>query len=207
MTLSRALVRLLSLLVVAIGLVGLAPMGVAAVALALGLWVVLLQRDLIGMLGQRIWRMRWFFLAIAILYGLGSPLADPLSGWLQGAHRVAVLIVLVTTVAVCLHRLPPRELSDGLARLLGPLSFLGLPVATFARRMAATLDAVNDMTERVRALPRGRSALLAVARICDQAEDYEIDVTEGVVSAPPARRDVAFLIVAVSLIAVLQWQA
>ena len=206
MTLSRALVRLLSLLVVAIGLVGLAPLGVAAVGLALGLWVALFQRDMVGLLAQRIWRMRWFFIAIAILYGLGSPLADPLSGWLQGAYRVAVLIVLVTTVAVCLHRLPPRELSDGLARLLLPLRLLGMPVTTFARRMAATLDAVNDMSERVRALPRGRSALLAVARICDQAEGYEIDVAEDEVSTSPARRDVLFLIFAVILIAVLQWQ-
>ncbi len=207
MTLSRALVRLLSLLVVAIGLVGLAPLGVAAVALALALWVLGVQRDLLGLLGQRIWRMRWFFLAIAILYGLGAPLADPLSGWLQGAYRVAILIVLVTTVAVCLHHLPPRELSDGLARLLMPLSLLGLPVATFARRMAATLDAVNDMSERVRALPKGRSALLAVARICDQAEVYEIDVSEGVVSTSPARSDVVFLVSAIMLIAVLQWLA
>ena len=174
--------------------------------LALALWVVLFQRDMLGQLGQRIWRMRWFFLAIAILYGLGSPLADPLSGWLQGAYRVAVLIVLVTTVAVCLHHLPPRELSDGLARLLMPLGLLGIPVTAFARRMAATLDAVNDMSERVRALPRGRSALLAVARICDQAESYDINVTEGEVSTSPARLDVLFLMFALILIAVLQWQ-
>ena len=111
MSMSRALVRLISLLVVAVGLIGLAPLSLALLAGILALWIGLLERGLTGLLAQRIWRMRWFFLAIAILYGLGSPLADPWLGWQEGAYRVAVLIVLVVTVGLCLNQLPASSCS------------------------------------------------------------------------------------------------
>ncbi len=207
MTMSRAVVRLLSLLLVAVGLIGLTPMGLLVLGVSLCLWVFVLERDLLGLLAQRIWRMRWFFLAIAILYGLGSPTADPWSGWKEGAYRVAVLIVLVTTVARCLNNLPPRELADGIAKLLKPLQWLSMPIDTFARRVAATLDAVNDMSERVRALPKGRSALTAVAQVCEQAETYQIDVSGEVVEEAPAARDIMFVFAASVVLLGAQWLA
>lgn len=204
MTMSRALVRLFSLLAVAVGLIGLAPSAIVLLATVLAVWIILMERDLIAQLGQRIWRMRWFFLAIAILYGLGSPLADPWSGWLEGAYRVAILIVLVITVAVCLHRLPAHELADGIATLLAPLRYLRIPVDTFARRTAATLDAVNDMSERVRALPRGRSALGGVAQICEQAERYTVLENLQLERPAPAPRDLAFLALMLVLLVMLR---
>lgn len=205
MSMSRALVRLISLLVVAVGLIGLAPLSLALLAGILALWIGLLERGLTGLLAQRIWRMRWFFLAIAILYGLGSPLADPWLGWQEGAYRVAVLIVLVVTVGLCLNQLPARELSDGIASLLRPLKIAGLPVEVFARRTAATLDAVNEMSERVRSLPRGRSALNAVAQICEQAERYQANAQPDHAAAAPTARDWAFFVLMVVSVGVLQW--
>ncbi|MGJ8668658.1 MAG: hypothetical protein ACSHXK_04130 [Oceanococcus sp.] len=171
---SRALLRLLALLTVCFGVIGLSPLGISIVALCIAAWVLLLQRPLVNQLVQRIWRMRWFFLAIGILYGLGSPVEEKWLALEQGFYRVGVLIVLVSSVGLCLSGLASQELAHGLVRLLRPLSYLKLPIASFARRLALALSSVDLMDQKIRSMPRKdrHQALNSVAQVCWAAENW-----------------------------------
>ena len=208
MILSRAVVRLLSLLLLSFGLIGVSLLGLACVAAVLALWVLILRRDLLQLILQRIWRMRWFFLAIAVLYGLGTPAMDSAQAWFEGLYRAGVLMVLVAAVALCLHDLAAAELALGLNVLLSPLAWIGVPVAVFSRRLAATLNRVEVMDEQVRDLPRGNHqvGLAAMAQLCwvvEQPQSTPEPVLEFE-SKPAQSRDVILFVSILSVIVLVQ---
>ncbi len=172
MRMTRAILRLAALLVLAFGLFGLTGAGLAVLALVLLAIALFSRPELPRIWLMRVLRLKWFFAAIFILYLLGGIGSDAGVALQEAAYRVGILVVLVGAVAICLDRLPPYELAEGLRRLLQPLSMMGVPVARFAHRLAVTLDAVNHMDLRVRALRR-QQGLDALAQICLEAEQFE----------------------------------
>lgn len=189
---SRALIRLLALFVVSFGLIGLKPQALLLLAACLLLWALTLQRHNLQVIVQRIWRMRWFFLAIGILYGLGGPAADSGAAWLQAAYRVGVLIVLVCTVSLCLNDLAATELAAGIVSLLRPLRTLGVSVDVFARRLAMSLHSVELMDNQLRNMPRGnhKQALDSVAQVCWTAENWQPQAQVESSHTAASRRDI-----------------
>lgn len=205
---SAALLRLVCLLLVSLGLVTLKPEALGIFALVLLTWVLLFQRDQCALILQRLWRMRWFFLAIAILYGIGTPLESVPAAWREAIYRVGILAVLVSVVSLCLHQLAAAELAHAIARLLRPLSVLGLPVEAFARRLSLSLETVKLMDAKMRELPRRdhRAALDAVVQLCLGAERWQpLAVSEQPRLRPAQMLDVLMLMVFLSALAGLQW--
>jgi hypothetical protein len=203
---TRATVRIIGLLVIALGLVGLSPLKLLFFGSALFAWILIGQRELLPELKTRIARLRWFFLAIFILYLLGGTHPGSVSAWIEAGYRIGVLVILVAAVALCLHGMPPQELAAGVARGLRPLHYLGFPTDTFARRLAGTLDAVGHMDARVRAAARldRLAALSSLANICADAERYDLGLTsnQGHVKAA-SRQDFLLLLLSLSTVSML----
>lgn len=204
---SRALLRLIALLIIAFGLVGLPPVDLLLLGGALLSWVIVLQRDVLKVWWLRLSRLRWFFLAIFILYLLGGPPGAGAMAWVEAGYRVGVLVVLVGAVAVCLHDLPAAELAQGLGVGLGPLARFGLPVESFSRRLAGTLDAVARMDESVRRVAQldRELRLRAIAQICRELESASISPgAPDLAGRRAAQRDVVLLLLCGAGIAALQ---
>lgn len=186
--LSRAGLRLALLLVVAVGVVGLSRPALLVFAGLLLLWLLTVQRAVLGEVVQRVLRLRWFLLAIFVLYLFGQPGQTVLQGLPEALYRVGILVVLVTNVSLCLHRLPPQELGSALTAALAPLGRLGLPSAAFSRRLAGTLDAVGKMDQRLRALraAEARPGLASVAGVFVDAESHRLEAQDAAVTGPVA---------------------
>lgn len=208
---SRGLVRLLALLALALGLVGLSPRALLLAALMLLVAVMALGgSELLRVWLQRVSRLRWFFLAIFLLYLLGGMPGAVESGpaWMEAIYRVGILVVLVGAVVICLADLPAAELATGLSRVLSPLQVLGVPVAALSRRLAAALEAVVHMQSRVSELPRQASAasLDRLAEVFLAAEQYR--VPQGAAEAVRKRaelQDFAVLALALLVLLGLRW--
>lgn len=170
---SAAFLRLVCLFAVSIGLIGLQPTSLIVFSLALFGWVLLGRRSLLGLILQRIWRMRWFFLAIGLLYGLGGAehQLDALA-WHEGLYRVLILICLVALVSLCLDDQDSADTAAALAQLLRPLRLIRFPVETFSRRLALSLRTVQWMDQEMQQLRRNEriQLLSGLARLCLDAE-------------------------------------
>lgn len=132
--------------------------------LLLGGILLLIAYGLFGRhcLGQAIriaLRLRWFFLSIAIVYGLFSPgrLLFPAWAWgptyeglLQGGERVAGLLLIVFAVNLLLRTTGQGELIAGILWCLRPLSWLGVPHERLAVRIALVLETVTQVQELYR---------------------------------------------------------
>lgn len=195
MSMSRALARLLSLFIVAFGLFGLSgpALGVLSVLLLIGAYS--LDRALPQLWWQRVMRLKWFFLAIFILYGVSGYQYAGMMALSEACYRVGVLVILVGCVAIAFSRIPPAELATGLTRLLSPLARLGVPVDSFSSRLAATLDAVNHMEAEVRNIDRSRP-VDAVAAICLSAERFRMPEDDGQVEVDAQPSDWTLLFAA-----------
>ncbi len=201
---TRAVLRLLALLVLAGGSFSLAPAGVAVLGLLLLGWAGIRNPRLPALWWRRVMMLKWFFLAIFVLYLFGGLQVDGRPDWEQAAYRVGVLVLLVGIVAVSLDGLPAQELAQGLGKLLSPLSRLGFAVDSFSRRLALTLDAVAHMQSQVRALDRS-GGLAAVASVFEAAEDYQASTPSAAPVAVPVAADRAYLVTALAAIVALQW--
>ena len=204
--LHRGDLRLCLLLALTIGIAGLEPAALGALLAILGLTALRIGAQ--SLLLGRVLRLRWFFLAIFLLYLFGP--APVSSAWPEAIYRVGVLVAIVSVVTLSLHELPPQELGAALARWLSPLGWLGFPVQTFARRLAGTLDAVGQMDARLRAL-RGRSpgaapGFGALAQLCLDAETHSLPTGTGLQPGPPVPRgELAVGTTAILMVIALQW--
>ncbi len=110
-----------------------------------------------------VWRLRWLLAALVILFVFFS--AAP---WPEIVARIAVLVCAVSAVQVALHGVPPDALAAGLARVLSPLEWLGVPATRFATRLVATLDAVPQVQALIAATP-GPATGSPLTRLADRA--------------------------------------
>lgn len=176
----------------------------SATILAAGLLLVLYlwRRPHTGVF-PRLRRLRWFFLSIVVLYAWffpGEPLWPDLGafspvreGLLHGGLRCLSLAVVVVAVHWVLDQAPRPGLIDAIARLLRPLSWLGLPADRLSVRLVLTLQALDSVQEQVRsAIPReGRS--FSVAAISDRAARLLHDVLERADRQPAVEIEVPTL--------------
>jgi energy-coupling factor transport system permease protein len=99
-------------------------------------------------------RLRWVFLFILLLHGWftpGEPVAGSgpwgpsVAGLARGGELVGVVVLMAALVAALVRSTPPMRLAAGVAWLLAPLGWLGLPVARFGRLLAWTVDRVEPV--------------------------------------------------------------
>jgi membrane protein required for beta-lactamase induction len=127
------------------------------------------------------WRLRWLILALVVLFVFFS--AAP---WTEVAARIAVLVCAVAAVQLALHGVPADALAAGLARVLSPLEWLGVPATRFATRLVATLDAVPEVQALIAATPTPASGT-PLARLADRAAAVILQIEN--VGAAPLRRE------------------
>lgn len=145
------LIRVLSLAALASGLPLLALPDLLILCLLLWMAHLRLAPHAVLRLRAGIWRLRWLFLAIFVLYwgftpGTALLPALPglsLEGVLEGLRRAAVLLSLLMAVYLLLARTSVPELVQVLRSLVTPLRVLGLDRDRFALRMALALEGVT----------------------------------------------------------------
>ncbi len=103
-------------------------------------------------------RMRWLFLSILIIYGLGTPgefiphipvnFAPTFEGVQQGMLQIVKLLIALAALSLLFSTSSKAHLIHGLYILLSPLKFLGLNVKRFAVRLLLTLDYVEELASQ-----------------------------------------------------------
>lgn len=145
--------RLLVLLLVVVALPFLPAWAVAVAVTILLVAAAAGSQERRTRLADAIYRIRWLLLAVAVVFLVFSPAPWSASLLLEAAWRCGVLVCAVAAVQLALHGLSTEALADGLTRLLRPLRWTRLPVATFARRLTLTLDAVPQVQALIAATP------------------------------------------------------
>lgn len=162
-------------------------------------------------------RIRWLLLSIVVIYLWVAP--EPaaagrpgyLPSWTElqiALQRSGVLVVLVAAVELLRHGASAQQVAAGLVILLRPLTFIGVQVEVFARRLALTLEAVPVTAERVARVAGGREKHRGFAGLGQAAAALLHDIESDAVAAPrradlpslasPGRRDWLLLIAGVT---------
>ncbi|WP_018936066.1 hypothetical protein [Thioalkalivibrio sp. ALJ24] len=137
------------------------------------------------------WRMKWFYLSLALFFGLWPVDGGTASGLVEAATRIAALMLVVLAVVWLTDRHPREELVAALGRALGgrPGSRVGAG-QRFARRLFLALEHF----ERDRPGLEGRRAGLGGSRRVRMAAVREwlvgrlaaaLDAGDGPASDPP----------------------
>lgn len=149
---------------------------------ALGLALLLLVTrppQFVRRLGRALYRLKWLFLSIMVLYLWLTPGEMPaagtvgagLSGLRMGLMRVAVLVMLIWNVLFAISGLSREQLLGAIYYLLQPLRILQMPVERFALRLALTLQAVAELQVQPAPAPRAQDAAPAWQRISSRIND------------------------------------
>ena len=117
----------------------------------------------LAQLGRMLQRLRYFFIAIVLVYGLatpGTPVADlSFAAWLtvegiqEGAIRALALVLVVAAVHAMLELTRRDQLAAALYWLLRPLSWVGIRAERFILRLVLTLDRIEQMLGAIDARP------------------------------------------------------
>lgn len=173
---------------------GWADIALAAVA------VVLLWPFVTGLpawrLARTVWRLRFFYLSLIVLYGWISPgepalpalgaFSPSLAGLVSALRYIAVLAVIAMTVQLLMAALSRDELVGALRWWLKPLGVLGLE----RDRVALRLILVAEVLPRLQALARETTGGTAaqrgpVAVTRRAAAVFERAVAEAETAPPP----------------------
>lgn len=187
------LIRILCLLVLAAALPSLA---LTVLALVMAALLLVLMRSPGGLTRWRqgLWRLKWLFLALFVLY-LGYTPGDPLitalpglsaEGLHEAARRATILAILLAAVQALLAATSTPHLVEALRQLLRPLRRLGLEGDRFALRLALVLAQVGSMQARVAALRGSAGGPLAAAATL--IADLERGPSDDEESVPVATR-------------------
>lgn len=99
-----------------------------------------------------IWRARWLWLALFLVYAFTLPgrllwpheLSPTLEGIEAAALRILRLLLLLAALARLLAECPPRQLAGGLYLIARPFAFAGLDARALAVRLALTLERLEE---------------------------------------------------------------
>lgn len=99
-------------------------------------------------------RMRWLFISILVIYGLGTPgeliphipldFAPTFDGLQLGLLHIERITIALATLNILFITGSKQDLILGLYILLSPLKYVGLNIEKFAVRLFLTLEYVED---------------------------------------------------------------
>lgn len=114
-----------------------------------------------------VWRLRWFFLSIVLIYGWltsGQAFWQGAPDWLPSreglalaGHRIAVLVLIVTAVSLLLSTMQRESLISALYWLTSPLRLFGVSPERMAVRIVMTLECVTEVQSLVAGRVKTRS--------------------------------------------------
>ena len=155
--------RLLLLFIIAITLPFAATFSLLVIQLCVALACAL--HAALGDCLRGLWRLKWLFVSIVILYGWftpGLPVVEVVgvkmptqTGLIEASTRLLLLSTLLATVIWCLKPLRPQQTAEAISALLRPLALIGVDVQRFGLRLALTLSAVSVMQERLKESTQG----------------------------------------------------
>jgi hypothetical protein len=110
--------------------------------------VLLLHGETAQRFMRLLWKARWLWLALAVLYAWTIPgtllwpseYSPSLEGLQVAFVRISRLVLMLAALARLLSEFPPTQLAGGLYLLAKPFSGLGLDRRALAVRLALTLD-------------------------------------------------------------------
>lgn len=115
--------------------------------------LLLASREVWSRFARLVWKARWLWLAMLILYGWTVPgillwpseWSPTRAGLAAGILRVARLVLLLAALARLMSALTPQQIAAGIYLLSAPLAWLGLNRRALAVRLALTLELVENM--------------------------------------------------------------
>lgn len=139
------LIRIICLLCFIILLVQATPARLVIAASLLTVVYLLRPHILLKSAWRNLWRLRWLFLSILVLYLWLTPGQDLQYKLVFALHRITSLVLVVMAVTVLLALTTQQQLLDGLYRLLQPLRVVGLPGHIIVLRIMLTLRVVEQL--------------------------------------------------------------
>jgi energy-coupling factor transport system permease protein len=177
---------------------------------SLGL-LVFRGRQLLRSSLKMLWRLKWLYLSIFIVYGWFTPgeavvtlelisasYLPTVDGLQAGALRVAVLIAIVSMVSSLLQTIEKEKLVSAIIWLTLPLKTIGLDTRRFALLLVLTLDKVlvsettmreclQDNKQQTGLMSTASTvivrAVVKVEKVAGQGQAVEISLDE--VTSPP----------------------
>lgn len=169
---------------------------IVLVALASALIAPRLPALSLSDLGRTVWRLRFFYLSLVVLYGWFSPgepvlpalgaLSPSVSGLVTAGRYIAVLMVITTAVQLLMAAFTREALVAALRWWLRPLRPLGLDPDRVALRLVLVADVLPRLRDLARAGPGtqpGERGLAAIARRA--AAVFEKTLAEAETVPPP----------------------
>jgi energy-coupling factor transporter transmembrane protein EcfT len=119
------------------------------------IFAVFLDKSIILRSLNFIYRLRWLFLSIFILYGWFTPgdsvLNDTVTSWLPGmtglveaATRIGSLMLVVLAVNIILYVTPRQALFEAIYWLVRPLGYFGISYQSFALRLFLVMELIEQ---------------------------------------------------------------
>lgn len=120
--------------------------------LAVAATVLLARADATARFTRLMWKARWLWLALVLLYAWTVPgtllwpsdYSPSAEGMQAGLVRVSRLVLMLAALARLLSEFTPSQLAGGLYLLAGPFSRLGLDRRALAVRLALTLELIEQ---------------------------------------------------------------
>jgi energy-coupling factor transport system permease protein len=171
----------LVLLAVVIQTLGMLPLIMAGVALLLP--TALLYGNL---LRHMLKRSRWLFVAVLLVFALGTPgeypvwwewaMAPTYEGLELGIQQAVRLLIMLTALALLMGTTPRADLMAGIFPLLSPLRYLGMSPERFTARLWLTLHYVEEEPLRIREMAWGTLGQVGTSgstdRVCLDIPDF-----------------------------------
>lgn len=169
--------------------------------------------------GHRLLTLRWFFLALLVLHGLGAvwgPRGEELAALLAFVRQVLVLVLLMLAVTVVLEALNVAQRVRVFSLLLRPLSPLGLNPKRVGAMLAVALSEAFELrknlkttviqTEGAAGLRHVDRVVQTVANQCLQIERVPRRMAEQLVTPVLSEVPMYFLLAVLPLFFLLCWQ-
>lgn len=193
-------IRIASVAAVASALIGLPAVELLALLALLALMSARVSGDGGRDLLRSLWRMRWLFLALAVIYVAftpGEPVHPALpgisrEGLAEGSRRALVLAVLLVSARLLMTSTAPDRIAAALVWLMQPLRILRFDPQRFGLRLAYALQGVSRIRPVLEAARRQHpqslmdAAAAAIAHVEREAlNDSQVPAQLPVLAAPP----------------------
>lgn len=126
-------------------------------------------------------RLRWFWLSIALLYGLMTPgesllvvsshLIVTKTGLFQGLERCLGLIVVLLYFSLLTSQLTATQWQDALYWMVSPLRFLGISVEKISLRLSLTMQVATEIQKKLATNQKKQSIVRSIRQLPDWLSD------------------------------------
>ncbi|MCU7799762.1 MAG: hypothetical protein KZQ70_06370 [gamma proteobacterium symbiont of Lucinoma myriamae] len=165
---------------------------------------------------KMLFRLKWFFLSILIIYYYYTPELQASSSlfnilnerFVPGFFRISVLVIILFSVNLFIKMTSKEEILSALLWLFSPLQFLHIDVERISLRAVLTLDYIEDLSGRLSEYKQKKQSLfylvelsgIILHEILDEAENTSgKSYTVNCLEAPDAKQFILPMVLCLSL--------